>query len=242
MEVLRGLASAYRQQGSAPREPSSSFMDEGPQVAYDPMADAARALKKALSIVEEREPPDHLTRAEILLELGDLYNAYDKINKARDQYVEAWTTLSLDEELEEQRYTYFDKPRVVIRNEPPKTYGLSAVDLQEAEADALGDGFVLARFRVDTRGRVKDIEILESNPEGVMDRRMVLALRQTYYQPRFSEGEPVDTEDMLRRHEFRFPSDLVKPEPDKDAEESDAPDPDDRGRLENPAASVVSPD
>ena len=236
--VLRGLANAYMHEGAVQPQPSSSFMDEAPAVAFDPMADASRALKKALEIIDSQDEVDHLARAEILLQLGDLYNTYDKTNKARDRYQEAWQTLSRDESLEEQRYNYFDKPRVIIRNEAPTTYGLSSADLEEGESPVLSEGFVLARYRVDKRGRVKDIEILESSPPGVMDRGVTLALRKTYFQPRFADGEPVDTNDMLRRHEFRYPSNLEEPET-----ESGEPEPkQDRGRLENPAASLSDPD
>jgi hypothetical protein len=90
------------------------------------------------------------------------------------------------------------------------------------------DGYMLARFSVNDRGRVTNIRIDASSPPGFrdMETRVRRALRDFIYRPRYENGTPVTTDDQQFRHEFLYlQSEIgaaaVPPEPNlQDADET----------------------
>jgi TonB family protein len=59
-------------------------------------------------------------------------------------------------------------------------------------------GFVLVRFNVNDRGRVSDIEIVESEPQGVFDSAAQEAVRKWVYEPRKENGVAVESRAQAR--------------------------------------------
>jgi tetratricopeptide (TPR) repeat protein len=74
------------------------------------MGESASYFKKALAIVDKQETPDLLQRAELHIELGDLYTRYGKNKSASENYGRAWNDLSSDELFLDQRDAYFEQP------------------------------------------------------------------------------------------------------------------------------------
>ena len=203
------------------------------------MAEAAGALKKALAIVETQPETDDLRRAELLVELGDLYTSFGKADSAEVRYVEAWQQLSQDDAHLEQREVYF--------REPLRVAGLpfSALEFADgsrrdmpADKDLLRQGYVLVGYAVSDKGRVQDARIIESEPVGLLDTRVVNTLGRSYYRPRLVDGNAVATEDLLYRHDFFYLEDRQADTGDEAGEPLEYPDGEDdepsAGRLEYP--------
>ncbi len=195
------------------------------------MAEAAGALKKALNIVEEQSEPDDLRRAELLVELGDLYTSFGKTDSAQARYVKAWQQLSQDDAYLEQRDDYFQEPvRVAGLPFSALEFADGSTRDMPADKDLLREGYVLIGFTISDRGRVEDARIIESDPVGLLDERVIDTLQRSYYRPRLDEGRAVDTEDLLYRHDFFYLEDREtdagdeadEPLPYPDREEDDA--------------------
>ncbi len=82
------------------------------------------------------------------------------------------------------------------RNEPP-TYPRKAVRNQTS-------GYVKVRFTITSKGKARDIEIVESVPEGIFDRSTVTAVKRMRFRPTASNSDrqPVRVPFTLK---FDFP-------------------------------------
>ena len=89
----------------------------------------------------------------------------------------------------------------------------------------------MIRYTVDVEGRATDVTVIEAQPAGIMEDALRTAYRRSMYRPRFVDGAPVATEDLLSRHNFKYAGAApVQPKDDDDLPEPTQ----DRGRLERP--------
>lgn len=71
---------------------------------------------------------------------------------------------------------------------------------------------------VNTRGRAKNFEIIESHPPGLaeMEKDVLREMRRLIYRPRLEDRQVVNTENMIYTHEFFYrEADLPKTEQEK---------------------------
>jgi TonB family protein len=142
--------------------------------------------------------------------------------------MEAWQVFAADPELYGERLErYFSKPRSVRRMAIPAYYPRSSRSLDVADnPNMFGDGIVMARYTVTDRGRVEDVEIIESDPSGLLDDKVVSALRRSYFRPEFQDGLPVSRPDMTFVHEFKYDKTELKVAEEEKSDENE--------RLPNP--------
>ncbi len=189
---LKGIAASYRAEGA--------------------LAESVQVLKRALSVLDEEAEPDRLERAAVLVELGDIYQAFGKQNSSIGSYERAWNDLSTDRAYQDERDRYFADPTRVAGPYLPRRYPeREALGL---EADSLGNGHVLVGFSVSASGRAEDVTVLESNPAGLMDKLVLDAVRKSAFRPRFAEGVPVAAADRTLRHDYQYPLRLAEAAPD----------------------------
>lgn len=197
------------------------------------MSESASALKKALNILDKEAEPDRPRRADVLIRLGDLYTSSGKPKTARTYYEDAWQELSVDEADADLRAEYFDQP--------VRVSGLSfrMLDLApgvNADDESLSDGVLMARYSVDDTGRVGDITIIEADPAGLLEDRLVYTLERSRFRPRFESGLPIASEGLLHQQDFRYrPGTAALPENDADADNSPSRT---GGRLEYPGSAA----
>lgn len=189
-----GLAGLYRE-ANAPRE-------------------STVALNRALAIVDSQPVVDRELRSRLLLAQADGFITFNKPNTAADRYRLAWQEIAGDG-YALARDREFANPRRLPRAGLPlprldavaRKRGLSPV----LHKGLLGDGYALVRYSVDTAGRAQNIEILESEPPGRIDSRLIRALKLAYFRPRVKDGEPVYTTGLMLRHEFKYALDEEPP-------------------------------
>ncbi len=192
VEGLQGLALVYQQVGNR---------------------SAARStLRKALQLIEESPDNDPLRRAGVLVSLGDSLTREGKFKTANDLYIAAWQALPDDEVGAERREFYFDKPVRLEGNLFPK-YARRA---RGKPPEELRTGSVLIDFTIDTRGRVTNPSIIESNPPELMDRSFLTIYRQSLYRPRYVDGVAEISGAQLARHEFYYAGDTTATEDNSD--------------------------
>ena len=144
-------------------------------------------------------------------------------------YEECWNLIDEDPGMSQLIKERFSRP-VKIRNILlPGIYPLPEVG-EENEADQTG--YISLRYAIDVNGKTANIEVIESDPEGFIDRVAVSAIKKTVYRPVYIEAEPQESSDINFRHEFLYSigsKGKKSNEPEAEEELEDKP-------LENPIA------
>lgn len=164
------------------------------------------ALKRAVEIAETHPEGTPTLVADSLIAMGDYHGLRGEAQKARRAYRQAWDALSEGEELLVQRDARFNEP-VQIRRSIPPAYADDQTDPTvnpTFRAREFDRGTVVVDFSVNSRGRPQDIQVVESEPPGLMDSEVKKSVRRFVYRPRFEEGEPVDTPGQTFRHIFSY--------------------------------------
>ena len=186
-------------------------------------------LKQALEKINAMENTDLFLKFEVLLDLGDTYTSYGRVQSGMKAYQECWDLIDEDPDMSQLIKERFATP-VKIRNIMlPGTYPLPEVGEQN-EADQTG--YISLRYAIGVNGKTANIEVIESDPEGLIDRVAVSAIKKTVYRPVYIEAEPQVSSDINFRHEFLY-SIESKPkksnQPESEESQEDKP-------LDNPIA------
>jgi len=171
-------------------------------------------LKKALKVAESNHDASPELLEECVLSLGDYYLLLSNNGMARGEYRRAWDIMSSGPDALERRKQTLEvaKPlrRPAMGVHADFAYGWN---LDDIDAEKLRDGHITARYSVTDRGRVTDIELIESEPANFekMETRVRRGVREFVFRPRFDAGVPVKSTQHTYRHDFLYlPSDLNK--------------------------------
>ena len=192
--------------------------------------EAIRAQKRAIEINQAQPEPNIAIGGDLLVDLGDCYITFGHSRRAGASYNEAWQTFAADPELYGERLeAYFSKPKSVRHIAIPATYPRTSRNRNTVKnASIFGDGIVMARYTVSDRGRVENVEIIESDPPNLLDDKVAYALRNSYFRPEFQDGLPVSRPDMIYVHEFKYDKTALKVVGEKNSDQQE--------RLPNPNA------
>lgn len=186
---------------------------------------AVATLKRALDVLDLQPQPQPLKRAEVLVALADLHIAFRRPRTAHPYYLQAWQALAGDDPaFATQRESWFGRTARITGPELPAH--VDAAGKQAAaprdDARAWRPGVVVAQFSVDTDGLTRDARIIESDPPGLLDARLLRMLSLSTFRPRIVDGQPVAGDPVQLRHEFRY----LPGATGTDAEAAPAPDAD----------------
>ena len=154
--------------------------------------DGERALRLALQAIEKNVPVDHKKRGDTLLELGDWYASENAFARGADTYREAWKDYIAAGDT-----TVLTQPRVLVYRPPPTSSKRSSLKPDEAE-----EHYVEVKFTVTKDGRTDDVQVAGSDATENVQRATVSAVKKARYSPKFEDGEPVDTRDMILREKI----------------------------------------
>jgi hypothetical protein len=182
-----------------------------------------------LEKINAMENTDLFLKFEVLLDLGDTYTSYGRIQSGIKAYQECWGLIEEDPSMSELIKERFSRP-VKIRNILiPNTYPLpKAGDLNEADQT----GYISMRYAISVNGKTTNIEVIESDPEGLIDKVAVSSIKKTIYRPIYINAEPQESSDINFRHEFLYSTGSKRKqsnEPEPEETQEDKP-------LENPIA------
>lgn len=128
---------------------------------------------------------DRLSRAEVLVMMGDWRLWHGRYSKAMEAYAEAIIELAPAENAQDGMQKLFGTPIPL-----PALAGIRP--LPDRVPPEQGD--LLLTFNVDERGRVRDLARLDdSESNSGIANRIMRTLRGTPFRPRFDTGEPVTT-------------------------------------------------
>ncbi len=178
---------------------------------YKGAEQARRYLRRAVVIVEKNDDATALQKADAYLAMAD-YLSLKSSNRriVLREYGKAWDALSAAE-LHAERDERFGVP--VPLNDVPGNRTMAYQHLMDSAADAFGtEGIVVVQYDVDAKGRVKNAEVVESEPPGYMDEIVTGHLKDIVFRPRFLDREPADTTDNRYEVRFTYRAALAPPE------------------------------
>ncbi len=186
-------------------------------------------LKQALEKIDAMENTNLILKFEVLLDIGDTYTSYGRAQSGMNAYQECWGLIDEDPSMSKLIQERFSTPVKVRNILLPNTYPIPEVG-EENEADQTG--YISLRYAIGVSGKTTNIEVIESDPEGLIERVAVSAIKKTVYRPVYIEAEPQESSAINFRHEFLYsigskPKDSNTSEPEEKVE--DKP-------LENPIA------
>jgi len=188
-------------------------------------------LKRAKRIAEEHPDSTWEIKENTFLSLADFYIFSDKANKAKRAYQDTWDLLSEDESRIFNRYNHLEALVLLQNIYPPKYHGMDDESGPLDDDEQLQQGKIVTKFMVNTHGRARNFEIIESHPAGFedMEKAVLKEMRRLIYRPRLENREVVATENMTYTHEFFYrESDLP---PVDEVEEPDSPSVDEKQEV-----------
>jgi len=138
-----------------------------------------------------------MERAEALAALGDAALADGETEMSVQYYRDAYRTLAAFDNAAAE--SYFAAPRMINFVPPP-----GPVDFGRRARRPYAWGSITARFALSDGGRATQIEILNSDPPGLMDAGYARRLAEAVFRPRMVGGEPVATPRLRYTHTFRY--------------------------------------
>ena len=187
-------------------------------------------LKDAIEVIDLMESPDLNLKFEVLLDLGDTYISYGRIQAAKKAYLECWMLINEDQTMRDTIEDRFSRPVRVRNVQVPKTYPLPPIG---EEIGKTIPGSISLKYDVDLNGQTINIEVIESAPAGIIDQEAIKVINRVIYRPRYIDAEPQLTEGLNIRHEYNVRLTDIEDEEIEDPDtkpienSSDAP-------LENP--------
>ncbi len=209
---LTGLANAYLFVGEFDRE----YYRDSTQTTGEIY------MKRAKRIAEGHPDASWTIKENTFLSLADFYIFSDKAGKAKRAYKDTWDLLSEDESRLTNRYDHLESVVLLQDVYPPKYYGTGDNNSALGDDREFEQGRIVTKFTVNTRGRARNLEIVESFPGGLadMEQKVLREMRRLIYRPRLEDGEVVDTQNMTYTHEFFYRQSDLDP-----AEQHQVPEP-----------------
>jgi TonB family protein len=167
----------------------------------NPAGMGSAALQDALALLLEQPERDPVAIATALRDIGDWTVAFSKTGYDAKEYLRAWELLGEAAEGARLRDEWFSGANYVLY-EPISPRGLSS------EPDAL-DGFVIARFDLDTQGNTSDVAVVEASPAGFKDEAVLRHIRRSRFRPLIVGGQLVRGDDLAIQFRFRYLQDAV---------------------------------
>lgn len=141
-------------------------------------------LELALEIARSFDMQDPRLEAEILRDIGDWYVSLSLDRKIAEPYLESWEMLSQLPDGDRIREEWFSGRLVMVRNA-----GIISRFLSSAP-DAPWGRLELS-FTLDAFGRPSGIEVIHSDPPGLLDGAAMNQIGSARFRPRMTNGKPV---------------------------------------------------
>ena len=171
-------------------------------------------LKKAIEAINLMEAPDLNLKFEVLLDLGDTYISFGRIQSAKKAYLECWMLINEDQLMREIIEERFSEPVRVRNVQIPKTFPLPIIGEQIGETMP---GSISINYDVDTNGQTINIEVIESTPKGIIDKEASKIINRVIYRPKYIDAEPQSTEGLSTRHEYNVRLSGIEDEKSKES-------------------------
>ncbi|AMX01694.1 energy transducer TonB [Microbulbifer thermotolerans] len=151
------------------------------------------AIARIVDVYQKNPQSPPAASAKAKVELGDWYMMFNKWHSARQTYGEAyqalWDNGATNREIED----IFGRPAA-----------LPALPMLEEDPNTPANAYVTVAYDVTAFGKARNIRILNAYPEDRISirSRVRSVLKRAKFRPRFENGEPVETKNIVQRFVF----------------------------------------
>ena len=208
--ALRGLVETYRMERFPPfyvddREagaliatrPTGRFTNYDMPLQVNSFPVAERALQEVIRIRQQDADTGPTPVSEAILDLADWHLMWEHFRKAHTLYAHVYERFEKVGNVDAA--AYFAEP-VLLHFAAPKDPRPPPAGEREAQAE----GFVEVRFQVSNNGGVRDMGVVASEPEGLMDFPVRRSLRSARYRPAMVDGQATAYAGKIYRHAFNY--------------------------------------
>ena len=160
-------------------------------------------LKKALEVIESTENQDLRMKFEVLLDLGDTYTSFGRVQSGVKAYKDCWAIIEEDENMKDLITERFSQPVKVRNILIPNTY---PVPENIDENNSYQKGYISLRYDIGIDGKTENINIIEADPKDLIDRVAVSVIKNTIYRPVYIDAEAQESIGINFRHEYNYPA------------------------------------
>ena len=208
--ALQGLAETYRMERFPPfyvddREspsllasrPGGRFANYDVPLQINSFPVAERALQEVIRIRQKDAGTGPTPVSEAILDLADWHLMWEHFRKAHTLYEHVYERFEKVGSIDAA--TYFAEPVLLHFAAPKEPRPPPAGEREEQTA-----GFVEVQFQVSANGSVRNMEVVASEPDGLMDFPVRRSLRSARYRPAMVDGKAAPFEGEVYRHEFNY--------------------------------------
>lgn len=163
-------------------------------------------LKRAVRIAERNPDSTFRILVDTKMELADYYILVEKSVRANRVYRDVWDLLSEDEANLGLRASMLESGLLLRKIYPPTMANGKDVTATDGELTEYRSGTVRFKYNVSTRGRATRVTLLDADPKGLDDlyKKISRELRYIVHRPRFVDGEPAESVDLIFSHQFFY--------------------------------------
>lgn len=161
----------------------------------EPLREGQLALKQAIDIYASDPGADVADHAASLVELGDWMMLARRREQALAVYAQAWNLITDNGAQPEKAEPLLGRPKR-LRFNPP----LADESIMRGQPQVYLD----VRFTVSPEGVARDVEVIGGSAHWQMRRDFRSAVHKARFRPRFEDGQPVITEDIVFRYTYQM--------------------------------------
>ncbi|MEL6950881.1 MAG: tetratricopeptide repeat protein [Pseudomonadota bacterium] len=211
------LATHYDPMDARRIEPLIAFAFSAPQSATSPYSgvdrggrnltfiilEARRAVDEAVKIARAQTDEHPHVLPMTLVAQGDWAMLLGNRTLAWRAYREAWAFLDADPSLHRLRDELFAEPTLLTSVRFDRVYSSGLFPATDDE-DYPQRGFVEINYNVSVGGAPVNLEIVDSEPAGLLDGQVYRGMPSFVFRPAFRDGRAVKFTGMTYRHQFRY--------------------------------------
>ena len=181
-------------------------------------------LKRAVRIAEENPDSDWKLLSRAKLAIGDYYIFRSEQSRARKAYLAAWNILSAEPDRLAARHAELEQITPLTSDPIPRFVGKATRADRQMQNSSLREGRIIASYGVSSRGRVIELNIVETTPADYDKLRRLVhrRIRSQVFRPRYEDGLAVDTHNLPFSHTFYYLQEELDELREEDAEKAEA--------------------
>ncbi len=164
-----------------------------------------RRLRRAISIANDADNPTLVADTEI--SLGDFYTLTGDRTGAKRAYLRAWDHFTEAEaDLIAERDRRFSTP-YPLTTQDARTETFAGTDIEDFK-NSLGSepdrGYVILEYRINSRGSVRDVRVIEAEPTGFRDKEAIAWVKKFKFRPRVVDRDLVETTNQVYEYTYNY--------------------------------------
>jgi hypothetical protein len=163
-------------------------------------------LNRVMRIAAAQPETDWELATDTTIAVGDYFTLAHRFSRARYAYAKAWNRMSDKPDALYARSEKLERPVLLESPYLAEFYRRQVPIFPPPNNDGFSPGVITAGFDVTSSGKAVNVNVIESQPPGLVgiEGRLEEALKYVMHRPRIENGTTVDTSGLTYRYEFLY--------------------------------------